>query len=102
MLTYLLIAFIVAMAIVPLTHFAPSKGQLRVARMRELAATSGLFVEFRSLPEALHRIGQSPRDLIYYGKRFPAGKSDAVERGQWVRDGEQWRSADRRGPDRVL
>lgn len=96
MLTYLLIAFVIVVALVPLTHFAPSKGQRRVARMRELAAVSGLFVEFRSVPEALQRIGQAPRDLIYYGKRLPAGKGEVVAAGQWVREAQQWRSADRR------
>lgn len=96
MLTYLFIAFVVVVALVPLTHFAPSKGQRRIVHMREMAALSGLFVEFRSLPAALQRGAPTPRNLIYYGKRLQPAKGTAVASGQWLREAQQWRSADRR------
>ena len=47
---YLLILFIIALALAPLTHFLPSKRQRKVAGLREYAAVHGLFVEFRKLP----------------------------------------------------
>ena len=50
MLTFLLIVFVIALALAPLGHFVPSKRQRAIARMREYAAVHGLFVEFRDLP----------------------------------------------------
>ena len=49
-LKYLLIVFVIALALAPLSHFVPSKRQRHIARLREYAAVHGLFVEFRSLP----------------------------------------------------
>ena len=98
MLTYLLIAFVLVVALVPLTHFAPSKRQRQIARMREAAAVGGLFVELRPLPAPLQRGAPPPRDLIYYGKRLPPNVSSRIDTLYWRRDGDEWRSADRRGP----
>ena len=50
-----LILFVIALALAPLWHFLPSKGQRKAARMREHAAVQGLFVEFRELPGAAKR-----------------------------------------------
>ncbi|MDO8862414.1 hypothetical protein Q6D67_11950 [Haliea sp. E1-2-M8] len=90
---YLLIAFIVVVALAPLTHFLPSKRQRRQAALREAAALGGLFVEFRSLPgAAAGRVPQAQQDVIYYGRRLAPSKGRGSRRGAWLqRDGE-WRS----------
>jgi hypothetical protein len=99
-LTYLLIIFVIALALAPLTHFIPSKRQRQVARMREYAATHGLFVEFRNPPGplAVPPVGEdAPRgDLIYYGSRLPPRRKRPVERGSWLREDQGWRGLDRR------
>lgn len=90
MLNYLLIAFIIVVALAPLTHFLPSKRQRRQAAMREAAALGGLFVEFRSLPgAAAGRAPQARQDIIYYGCRLAPSKGRGSRRGAWLqRDGE--------------
>ncbi len=90
MLKYLLILFVLALAIAPLTHFLPSKYQRKVARLREYAAVHGLFVEFRDLPgskEAGARIGRKAEQVIYYGLRLPASRIKSRSRLAWLRDG---------------
>lgn len=101
MLTYLFIIFVIALALAPLAHFAPSKRQRQIARMREYAAVRGLFVEFRNLPghRQVHGIsGTSPRHVIYYGKRLSGVRSEQVIPGSWLRDEDGWRGVDRRLP----
>ena len=99
-MTYLLIIFIIAVALAPLSHFLPSKRQRRIARMREYAAVHGMFVEFRDLPGGGNRrdrsAGPSGGDIIYYGKRMPPRRGDAVTPGGWVVDQEGWHGLDRR------
>jgi len=95
MLTYLLIIFVIAMALAPLAHFLPSKRTREVARMREYAAVHGLFVEFRELPGNSGARGPT-RDLIYYGKRLPNTRASPVESAVWVRTQENWCSVGRR------
>lgn len=93
MLNYLLIAFIVIVALAPLTHFLPSKRQRRQAAMREAAALGGLFVEFRSLPgAAAGRVPQAQQDVIYYGRRLPPSKGRGSRRGAWLQRDREWRS----------
>jgi len=96
MLTYLLIVFVIALALAPLTHFIPSKRQRDIARMREYAAVHGLFVEFRDLPAA----GEPAaiRDVIYYGKRLPNMRAGPVETAAWSRSSQGWHSVGRRLP----
>jgi len=98
--TYLLIIFIIALALAPLSHFVPSKRQRRIAHLREFAAIHGLFVEFRSLPgegKSARRSGAAPGgDIIYYGRRLPPRRGAPVERGSWICDAEGWRGLDRR------
>jgi len=91
-LKYLLIILIIFLALAPLTHFLPSKRQRKIARMREYAATHGLFVEFRGLPgrKAALRGSAGDGQIIYYGKRFPAAHEPPVGRSAWLRDGERW------------
>jgi hypothetical protein len=100
--TYLLIIFIIALALAPLSHFVPSKRQRRIAHLREYAAVNGLFVEFRTLPDTASRAAKSAAspggDIIYYGKRLPPRRGSPVERGSWVCDDEGWRGLDRRTP----
>ena len=100
-MTYLLIILLVAMAIAPLLHFMPSKRQREQARLRERAALSGLFVEFRDLPgkaEALQRMPASERQVIYYGQRLPPSRGKERRSGSWVRMEDGWRSVGARLP----
>jgi len=90
---YLLIAFIVVVALAPLTHFLPSKRQRRQAAMRESAALDGLFVEFRSLPgAAAGGTPQAQQDIIYYGRRLAPSKGRVSRRGAWLQREGEWRS----------
>lgn len=92
-MVWLLILFVVAIALVPLLHFAPSKRQRAIAGMRERAAIDGLFVEFRQAPGGQGRPlpnGVQSQDLIYYGKRLPAAKKRARLNHSWRRDNEGW------------
>ena len=100
-MTYLLIFFVIVVALVPLTHFMPSKRQREIARMREYAAVHGLFVEFRSVPgRASGRIKSRDRaghDTIYYGKRLPPAKQKKPQQSQaWLLEAEGWVALGRR------
>jgi len=94
---FLLILFVVALALAPLAHFLPDKRQRKIARLREYAAVHGLFVEFRELPGTPV---EQPRDgrVIYYGKRVPARVGAAVERGAWKRSDGEWTGVKTRRP----
>ena len=94
---YLLILFVIALALAPLGHFLPSKRQRKIARMREYAALHGLFVEFRNLP-ALSDLPGSSGGVIYYGKRFPTRRDGPIAAGAWRLEGDSWRSVGRRLP----
>jgi hypothetical protein len=102
LVTYLLIIFIIALALAPLSHFVPSKRQRKVARLREYAAVHGLFVEFRTLPGA--KSGRQPpavaagRDIIYYGRRLRPRRGEPVSPASWIVGQEGWHSLDRRAP----
>jgi hypothetical protein len=88
---------VLGLALAPLLHFLPSKGQRRAARMRETAALGGLFVEFRVLPEEPATPAAGPRP-IYYGKRLPPPRRGEYRRGAWLREAEGWRGSPRRLP----
>ena len=94
----LLILFVVALALAPLTHFLPSKRQRQLARMREYAAVHGLFVEFRDLPTRASSDGTAGRSqqIIYYGKRLPPSRREPRQRTAWLRDNDGWRSLQKR------
>lgn len=88
---YLLILFIVAIALAPLTHFLPSKRQRKQASLREYAAVHGLFVEFRNLPGRSEKAGErADGTTIYYGKRLPASRVKAAPSLAWRRDEQGW------------
>ena len=103
---YLLILFIIAVALAPLSHFLPSKRQRQQARMREAAAVNGLFVEFRSLPGST--TGRQPAaggsgGVIYYGKRLPSSLRERPRRAAWIRDESGWRGLEAGGrPPAIL
>ncbi|MEZ5572338.1 MAG: hypothetical protein R3E64_09965 [Halioglobus sp.] len=97
MLTYVLILFVIALALAPLTHFIPSKRQRKEAKLREYAAVSGMFVEFRNVPGA-QQIPRQDRQVIYYGKRLPASCSRPVKTAAWLSTKEGWRSIGPRMP----
>tara|TARA_R110002110_G_scaffold66978_1_gene183113 strand:+ start:211951 stop:212403 length:453 start_codon:yes stop_codon:yes gene_type:complete len=97
-LTYLLIAFVVALALAPLSHFVPSKRQRAVAGMREYAAVHGLYVEFRNLPGQKSTPGPAVHkgDIIYYGKRLPTRVRTPVQPCSWLFRAGEWRSLNTR------
>ena len=95
MLDWLIIVFVVLLALAPLWHFAPSKGQRRVARLREAAALAGLFVEFRDLPlppARLERLPRAERQVLYYGCRLRSQRGDPPARVAWWREDGRWSS----------
>ncbi|WP_207796401.1 hypothetical protein [Pseudohalioglobus lutimaris] len=100
---YLLIVFILGLAVAPLTHFLPSKRQRQLARMREYAAVHGLFVEFRDLPAAAGHSAQAARtrQVIYYGKRLVASRGEPRQRRAWLREDDGWRGLQRRWEEPV-
>ena len=96
---YLLILFVIALALAPLSHFFPSKRQRLVARLREYAAVLGLFVEFRDLPargEGQHKERKSP--VIYYGKRLPPSRDELRSRRAWLPCDNGWSGLGHRAP----
>lgn len=101
MLTWLLIALVIGLALAPLMHFVPSKRQRQLAGLREFAAVHGLFVEFRRLPGST---GESPAaiapvgNIIYYGKRLRQTRREPLQPGGWIRHEDGWRSLKRRLP----
>lgn len=101
MQTFLLIMFVVALALAPLWHFLPSKSQRRAAQMREYAAVHGLFVEFRKMPgaETVAGLPSGAKGMvIYYGKRLPPARDDRDLKGNWVVGNDGWRSVGKRLP----
>jgi hypothetical protein len=99
-LTYLLIAFVIAVALAPLSHFVPSKKQREIARMREYAAVHGMFVEFRRVPgrdsSAPAGRGRASQDTIYYGKRLPPAKAKREAALIWLLETDGWVGLERR------
>ena len=98
-MTYLLIIFVIALALAPLSHFVPSKRQRKVVCLREYAAVHGLFVEFRTLPGV--KSGRKPPgmaggDIIYYGRRLRPRRGEPVVSGSWIAEQGGWHSLDRR------
>jgi hypothetical protein len=92
-LVWFFIIFVMALAFAPLLHFAPSKRQRRVARMREQAAMAGLFVEYRDPPGGTERpwpLGINSASVIFYGKRLPAKRCGRIAGVGWRRDVQGW------------
>ncbi|MFT7287154.1 MAG: hypothetical protein ACI87W_001266 [Halieaceae bacterium] len=92
-MNYLVIVLIVLLALAPLWHFMPSKRQRRQASLREQAALAGLFVEFRDIPlppARKERLSASERQVLYYGRRLPASRSEPRSRAVWWREGDAW------------
>ena len=95
---YLIILLVVALAAAPLLHFAPSRRQRRLARLREHAALSGLFVEFRKLPGDLaERHPGTNGKTIYYGYRLPPPRHGESRSGAWSSVDGTWRALGDRG-----
>lgn len=99
-MTYLLIAFVIAVALAPLSHFVPSKKQREIARMREYAAVHGMFVEFRRVPgrdsSAPAGRERASQDTIYYGKRLPPAKARRETAMVWLLEADGWMGLERR------
>lgn len=88
---YLLVIFVIAVALAPLIQFLPSKRQRKIAGLRESAALHGLFVEFRDMPGS-NIVAKAPVGVIYYGKRLPIRRSRPVETAAWLLLGDGWRN----------
>ncbi len=100
-LEILLILFVIAVALAPLTHFLPSKRQRQVAKLREYAAVHGLFVEFRNLPGSDISItgsAQRAQQMIYYGKRLPPSRREPRSRLAWLPGERGWKGQGHRQP----
>lgn len=91
-MTYLLIAFVVLLALSPLISMMPSRRQRQIADLRQGAAVTGLFVELRSSPL---EPPDSPRQPFYGCRRR---REQQRPRGNTLyrRDGERWVTADLR------
>ena len=102
MLTYLLIIFVIALALAPLSHFVPSKRQRAIAKMREYAAVQGLFVEFRQVPGReqgrMRTRDGGGKNTIYYGKRLPPAKEKREQTRAWLYENDTWTGLERRLP----
>jgi hypothetical protein len=77
-------------ALSPLLSMRPSRGQLRVARLRERAAIKGLSVQLRDPPITLR---QRDASMAFYQLRRDRGQRETGERvvclcreGHWVAD----------------
>jgi hypothetical protein len=93
-LSWWIIIIVLLVALSPLWQFAPSRQQRHIARLRESAALAGLFVEFRELPPGARLPAEQGRP-IYYGRRLPPARRGEPRSGCWVRDGDEWRGAQR-------
>lgn len=98
-MSYLIIILVIALALAPLSHFIPTKAQRKAARLREYAATHGLYVEFRDVPHAGELAVAKPRaNTIYYGKRVRAGGRGPEGQIAWLFGSEGWIGLPRREP----
>lgn len=89
----LIILAVLSLALLPLLRFMPSKQTRLTASLRERAAVSGLFVEFRQIPgHELRRkqAGVDSKQVIYYGKRLPASRGEPRSAVHWLREAEDW------------
>lgn len=98
LVNYLLIFFVVMVALAPLTHFLPSKHQRKQVALREYAALSGLFVEFRSLPGRVAGDRSAPDNVIYYGLRLRPSRQRLVRRQAWLQSHGHWQSVGKPAP----
>ena len=101
-MTYLLIIFVIALALAPLAQVLPSKYQRRIARLREFAALRGMFVEFRTVPGSStvrrSESGYQRGKTIYYGLRIPARGCEVEQTIAWIYEGSGWRGIPRKTP----
>jgi hypothetical protein len=98
-LSYLIIFLVLAVALAPLSHFLPSKAQRKTARMRELAAIQGMFVEFRESPLRPGRAARERGQTIYYGRRAPGrGRRGPLKRIVWALQDDTWVAVPRGEP----
>ena len=102
MLTYMIIIFVIALALAPLSHFAPSQRQRAIAKMREYAAVQREFVEFRQVPGReqgrMRTRDGGGKNTIYYGKRLPPAKEKREQTRAWLYENDTWTGLERRLP----
>ncbi len=91
-MAWLLIIFIVLVALSPLLSIVPSRQQRRLASLRQAAAVSGLQVQLAQASR-----GGEQRLMAAYGLRAGHGvRLTGVGSYSLTKDG--WRNSDRRGP----
>ena len=91
MITYLIIIFIVAVAIAPLASALPSRAQRREAHLRSYASSLGLTIKFEPAPDvpARFRFEPSPH-LVAYRLRDANVEKDARKELLLINVGGQW------------
>jgi hypothetical protein len=92
-MSYLLIVFVVMVALSPLLSMLPSKRQRQLADLRQAAASAGLYVELLPTPVA----ADAPREVLY-GCRRQRGDKPSSGRVRYQREEAQWRAIARTWP----
>ena len=91
-MTWLLIIFIVFVALAPLMTIMPTRAQKKVVNLREAAAVAGLQVQLQEPPG----LALDKRLSACYGIRVGRQQRMQLE-GSFVREETGWRNLDRRG-----
>ncbi len=91
-MTWLLIVFIVFVALAPLISLMPTRRQKRLAAIRQAAAVAGLQVQLLEPPGP----GVDKRLSACYGLRAQHRQRLGLT-GNFVSEGDGWRNLDRRG-----
>jgi hypothetical protein len=91
-LTWLLIVFIVFVALAPLMTLMPTRQQKQLANIRQAAAVAGLQVQLLEPPG----LGTDKRLSACYGLRAQH-RQRLGRTGNFLREGDTWRNLDRRG-----
>jgi hypothetical protein len=92
-MTYLLIAFVVMVALSPLLSMLPSRRQRQLADLRQAAASAGLYVQLLPTP-----VGSDAPPDVFYGCRRQRGDNPSAGRVRYQREDVQWRAVDRTWP----
>jgi len=92
-LEYLIIVFILFLAITPILHFLPTRRQKLVTKLRNAALDNGLFVEFRkdqTLAKSILNHDGEESEIIFYGLRVPFVVGVERKSETWIREEEGW------------
>ena len=81
-MAYLLIIFLILIALAPLVWVKSSPRQQQIARLRRLATTEGLHVTLCHAPDA--REGEGRLDQVKYTLSWPVNLATEEKPGQWL------------------